>query len=169
MIIEISLENGNKERINVRENEGKYFVSFLNREDVSEFEADIKECGEFYSMVIADKPYLFKFVEDGEFLQVSSNMHTSSVKAEKEEKRIRRELRESFSVKSNLLQTKIPGKIIKVMVKKGDEVKKGDDLLILEAMKMENRIFAQRDGKIKEVLVKENEVLSAGDKLLTFE
>ncbi len=48
----------------------------------------------------------------------------------------------------------IPGTIRKVNVKKGDEVKEGDILLTLEAMKMKNRILSPVDGTVKQVNVK---------------
>ncbi|MBW6459946.1 MAG: acetyl-CoA carboxylase biotin carboxyl carrier protein subunit [Bacteroidales bacterium] len=47
----------------------------------------------------------------------------------------------------------IPGKIKKVFVKKGQRVKEGDRMLVLEAMKMNNNIFAPMQGTIKEVYV----------------
>ena len=47
----------------------------------------------------------------------------------------------------------MPGNIIKVNVKPGDAIKKGDVLLVLEAMKMENDIVAPSDGIVKQVLV----------------
>ena len=53
----------------------------------------------------------------------------------------------------------IPGTIVEVFAKKGQEVKKGEDLLILEAMKMRNRVKAPFDGKIKSINVKKNQVI----------
>jgi len=43
----------------------------------------------------------------------------------------------------------MPGKILRINVNEGDSIKDGDTLLILEAMKMENEIFAKASGKIK--------------------
>ena len=43
----------------------------------------------------------------------------------------------------------LPGNIMQVFVKNGDSVKKGDKLLVYEAMKMENTVTAERDGKVK--------------------
>lgn len=54
----------------------------------------------------------------------------------------------SFTVKSPL-----PGNIMQLFVKNGDEVKVGDKLLIYEAMKMENTILAEKGGKIKGLTV----------------
>lgn len=53
----------------------------------------------------------------------------------------------------------IPGTILDVFVKSGQEVKKGETLLILEAMKMQNQINMPFDGKIKKVYVKADEVI----------
>lgn len=51
----------------------------------------------------------------------------------------------------------MPGKVIKIAVKKGDPVKKGDLLLVVEAMKMENNITSPYDGTIEKINTKENE------------
>ncbi len=53
----------------------------------------------------------------------------------------------------------ISGTIRKVFVKKGDEVKEGDVLLSLEAMKMNNLIKASKDGTVEKILVKEEELV----------
>ena len=53
----------------------------------------------------------------------------------------------------------IPGTIIKVYAKKGRKKKKGETLLILEAMKMRNKILMPIDGKIKAIHVKEGEMI----------
>lgn len=60
------------------------------------------------------------------------------------------------------LITQMPGKIVKVMKKEGDKVTKGETVLILEAMKMENEIKSGVDGTIKSVNVKEGQALEAG-------
>lgn len=49
----------------------------------------------------------------------------------------------------------LPGSIFKLLVKEGDAVKKGTPILILEAMKMENNILAEKDGVVNKVLVSE--------------
>lgn len=53
--------------------------------------------------------------------------------------------------------SKIPGTIVKVYTKVGQEVKKGDPILLLEAMKMKNKILFSIDGKVKSIKVKEGE------------
>nr|WP_195336235.1 biotin/lipoyl-containing protein [Paraclostridium bifermentans] len=61
----------------------------------------------------------------------------------------------------------MPGTINDVRVKVGDSVKKGQVLLILEAMKMENEIMANSDGTVKSVDVSKGASVSAGDALIT--
>ena len=60
------------------------------------------------------------------------------------------------------LLTQMPGKIVKIAVKKGEEVIKGQTLIILEAMKMENEIKSGMDGVVKEIHVKEGDALDSG-------
>lgn len=63
----------------------------------------------------------------------------------------------------------LPGIIISIKVKAGDTVKKGDTLLILEAMKMENNIPATTSGVIKEVCVSAGDSVLDGADLVTYE
>lgn len=67
---------------------------------------------------------------------------------------------------ANALKAPMPGNIWKVLVKPGDVVKKGQALVILEAMKMENEITATADGTVTAVLVKEGDAVSSGDVLV---
>ncbi len=61
----------------------------------------------------------------------------------------------------------MPGTILKVNVKKGDKVKKGDVLCVLEAMKMENDIQAAEDAVVAEVHVSANSTVETGTPLIS--
>jgi biotin carboxyl carrier protein len=63
----------------------------------------------------------------------------------------------------------MPGTISEILVKDGDIVKADDELVILEAMKMENPICAPRDGKVKEVKVRETDKVNTNQILVVFE
>ncbi|NNM18095.1 MAG: acetyl-CoA carboxylase biotin carboxyl carrier protein subunit [Croceitalea sp.] len=63
----------------------------------------------------------------------------------------------------------MPGLILEVSVKPGQEVKTNDPLLILEAMKMENIITSPRDGIVKSIGVKKGEAIEKKQLLITFE
>lgn len=60
----------------------------------------------------------------------------------------------------------MPGKIVRVLVKPGDEVKARQGLVVVEAMKMENELRAARDGRVRDVLVTEGQSVDAGAVLL---
>jgi len=61
----------------------------------------------------------------------------------------------------------MPGVVLKILVKAGDEVTKGAPLLILEAMKMEHQITAPRDGTVAAINCKEGEMVQPGLDLVT--
>ena len=63
----------------------------------------------------------------------------------------------------------MPGKIVTLFVKEGDEVKENEPLLIMEAMKMENEMRADSDVKIKKICVQEGDNVESGALLITFE
>src|SRR2546426_60315 len=67
------------------------------------------------------------------------------------------------------LAAPMPGKIVQVMSSPGDQVKKGQPLLILEAMKMEHTITAPADGVVKEVHFAAGEQVLEGAELITLE
>ncbi|MBI0301497.1 biotin/lipoyl-binding protein, partial [Streptomyces sp. PRKS01-29] len=58
------------------------------------------------------------------------------------------------------------GSVLDVLVKKGDNVKKGDTLMITEAMKMETAIEARFDGEVAHVYVSSGDTISSGDLLI---
>jgi len=60
----------------------------------------------------------------------------------------------------------MPGLVLKILVSPGDEVEKGDGLLILEAMKMENEIKAAQKAVVEEILVSNSQAVSKGEKML---
>lgn len=63
----------------------------------------------------------------------------------------------------------MPGKVVRVLVKPGDEVKARQGLVVVEAMKMENELRAARDGRVRDVAVTEGQSVDAGAVLLTVE
>jgi acetyl-CoA carboxylase biotin carboxylase subunit len=69
----------------------------------------------------------------------------------------------------NSIFTPMPGKVIKVNVKNGGQVKKGEVMMIVEAMKMENSIAAPRDAKIEKVNVKKGQMVDGSRPLVVFE
>lgn len=67
------------------------------------------------------------------------------------------------------IKSPLPGVVLNVMVKPGDHVKIGQRLLILEAMKMENNIDADKEGKIVSILKSKGDSVMEGDVLIVIE
>jgi glutaconyl-CoA/methylmalonyl-CoA decarboxylase subunit gamma len=63
----------------------------------------------------------------------------------------------------------MPGNVLKVLVEVGEVVKKGQKLLMFEAMKMENDLTSPCDGKVVEIKTAEGSVMAAGDLLMVIE
>jgi biotin carboxyl carrier protein len=64
------------------------------------------------------------------------------------------------------IKSQMPGKIVKILVKPGEEVKKDQPVLVMEAMKMENEIRALAPGKIDAILVQEGQAVETGAELV---
>lgn len=73
------------------------------------------------------------------------------------------------SAKKYSVKAPLPGVIVDVTVKPGDEVKRGDTVVILDAMKMENNITSERAGRIAEICVTPGESVMEGHDLVILE
>ena len=63
----------------------------------------------------------------------------------------------------------IPGAVLDIFINAGQDVKKGDVLMILDAMKMQNKLKCNMDGKVKSIAVKKGDNVSKGTVLLELE
>lgn len=70
---------------------------------------------------------------------------------------------------SKKINAPLPGLIIEIQVKIGDEVKAGQDILVMEAMKMENEIQSTHSGTVKAIKVEEGDNVYEGDVLIELE
>ena len=67
------------------------------------------------------------------------------------------------------LSSQMPGRVLKIMVKPGDQINIGDSLLSLEAMKMENILKSDGEGVVKEIFINAEQVVDKGEVLIEFE
>lgn len=97
------------------------------------------------------------------YLNIDSSLYKTRIssKFENREKYI--------PVNPRLILSHIPGTVLDVFVSPGNEVKKGDILMILDAMKMKNNIKCNLDGRIKSVTVAKGAKVSKGTVLLELE
>ena len=132
----------------------------------------------------------FKFTIDGKqynaavnelednFAEVTINGKTYKVELEKEEAPAAAAVRRPAAAAASAaaapaglmtVKSPLPGSIVKVLVKAGQAVKKGDVLLTMESMKMENNVAAEADGTVKAIYVEPGKTVMQDDKLLDLE
>ncbi len=79
------------------------------------------------------------------------------------------EVQKEEPITGKVVEAPMPGNIFKILVKPGDVVSKGQNVLVLEAMKMENNITSDYAGKVKRILTQEGKSVTAGAKLIEIE
>ena len=81
----------------------------------------------------------------------------------RKETKIKRQVSKTVNV---AIKAPLPGTILEVLVKEGDEVKIGQKLLVMEAMKMENNVLSEKTGTISKILVKQGDTVLQNDVLI---
>lgn len=155
--------------VRLRRNENNSFVAVVNRGNDEEEEelqviAKVLGAGQFqftldniiYKCSVA-KDGDIRFIHlDGEDYEIKRVSETIDEFGEAEE-----DLGSLFSL--------MPGRIVKLLVKLGDRVKKGQDLIVIEAMKMESKIAAPFDGTVTKVFFPEGDQIEANVPLIEIE
>jgi biotin carboxyl carrier protein len=101
-------------------------------------------------------------------IKVNNNLYTIAVKDQFDVLLEKLGLNNLNSTRVSEVKAPMPGLVLKVFVNEGSEVKKGDNLFILEAMKMENIIKATADVTVKTVKIKPGDKVEKGQVLLFF-
>lgn len=101
-------------------------------------------------------------------IKVNGSIHAVSVKDKFDILLEKMGMSSNASTKVNSIKSPMPGLIVNLKVKAGEEVKKGDVLLILEAMKMENIIKSPGDGIIKSIHIKKGDSVEKNQVLIEF-
>ena len=102
-------------------------------------------------------------------LKVNGNTYLLDIKDQYDELLHRLGLDNLNKVKIAELKAPMPGLVLKVLVSVGDEVKKGDNILVLEAMKMENIIKAPADVRIRAIKVERSDKVEKNQVMILFE
>ena len=71
-----------------------------------------------------------------------------------------------FGADENTISSPMPGKVVKVLVNEGDEIKEGETAIIISAMKMESEYKAPKDGKVKKVNVTDGDTIEGNQILI---
>ncbi|MEN8223730.1 MAG: biotin/lipoyl-containing protein [Bacteroidota bacterium] len=113
-------------------------------------------------------------------IEVNGTLYEVEIHAEKRASKtptlVRKEIpraKDAHKIKKNaavqMIKAPLPGTIMHVKVKEGDEVKRGTTLLVYEAMKMENKLLAEKGGVVRSVKVMVGDSILQGDVLLEIE
>ncbi|MDH5506017.1 MAG: acetyl-CoA carboxylase biotin carboxyl carrier protein subunit [Anaerolineae bacterium] len=124
-----------------------------------------------FSMLVDGKSYeAHIFADDGDWhVMLQGNLYIAQVEDERE-RRLRAASGEISTTGGEfILKAPMPGLVVKVPVKEGDQIEKGDVLLILESMKMQNELKSPREGVISRVQVKEGDSVEQKETLLALE
>ena len=123
----------------------------------------------FSYIVWKNKKYLLDVIEKNQnryTVMINGVWHSFTVETPISLKR-RRYLEEKGEVSSLVsIEAPMPGKIIDILVEEGSEVKEGEPIIILEAMKMQNEIASHVTGVVKSVLVKKNDSVMKDDAMI---
>ena len=154
---------------------------YINRPKKKKYEVEIEE--KFYvvefkyvdlgeiDFTVDGKTFYAKFYKGKEgFTRVEINEDTFDVKRnDLLESEMEMQGSDDGGDEGKNIAAPIPGRIFKINAEEGSEVKKGEILLVIEAMKMENNIVANKNAKINKILVSLDEMVDAGTPLIEIE
>ena len=162
-------------------------MKFIARTDSREIDVEVLRHGDTYRVRIGERWLEADFVSAGPFVrslrlgdgtQLSLTHHSdgntheisfggATVTVEiTDPLAAKRRRREDEIGSSGVVKALMAGRVVRVLVTKGEVVRKGAGLLILEAMKMENEIIAPADGTVDELFVEAGQTVESGAELL---
>ncbi len=161
--------NSGEKHFEIEEKNGEIFI------DNELFEWDIQHIdGNHYHAIYNHHSYsleLAKTTEEGKEYQIKINgkMIDFGVKDKMTLLLEKMGISAANTQKINELKAPMPGLVLNILVKEGQQVAKGDALMILEAMKMENVLKAMGDGVVAKIKVNQGDNVEKNSQLLTFE
>jgi len=167
----------------------KYFAQIGERILEIEIENPPKADGRSFRITLNGKSHLVDFIEiePGRFsLIIDGRQNVVRIKNQKDstlvmtergtlEVLVRRGVIEKERLKvrgkrgEEIIRAPMPGLVVGLKIKEGKEVRRGEVLLILEAMKMQNEIRSPVNGKVSKVLVEEGKTVDKGERLVVLE
>ncbi len=137
----------------------------------NKFEADVRKVGPAsFSIMINNRSFDFDVVRDGEETLVASRTGSTRLTLIDPTRRSTRggEKRREITGRAEI-KSAMPGRVVNVLVAKGDEVKRDQGIIVLEAMKMENEVKSPKAGKVIEVKVAAGQTVEKGELLMVIE
>lgn len=161
------LVGNDQHTVDIEKTEAGYKIVLDNDETINADAVSLKE--DLLSIIIESKSYLVNINNESRNYTVDLNGETFNLEVFEEgsARRLKRD-KAGFQGKQ-IIKAPMPGKVIKILVKEGDEVEGGTGLIIIEAMKMENELKASAKGIVKEINAEEGKTVNAGDSIIVIE
>jgi biotin carboxyl carrier protein len=136
-----------------------------------EHQVDVRRVGEAsFSILVADRSFDLDVVREGDELIVSSRRGATRVTLIDAARKSRQRAGGPAAVTGRAeLKAMMPGRIVNVLVKVGDVVGRGQGVVVVEAMKMENELKSPKDGKVTEIKVEPGQTVEKGELLIIIE
>lgn len=167
-----SLEIKLDDRIAQVELEARENNNFTLLVDKKRYEAEIMmvERG-VYLFLMDGKSYKVELIENGspKVYQVNTFYYHYNAEVIDSDSRYKKSRSSDQSSEDMVISSPMPGKVVKILVKKGDKVKAGETVIIVSAMKMESEYKVKKDRLIKEIKVKEGDTVNANQPLIIIE
>lgn len=162
-------------------------MKLIARHDGKDVDVEVERHGGGYRVRVGEKWLIADFVEAGRYLRSlrledgtqfsfvhhrEGTVHEITVGGSTlaveiiDPLSLKRKRRDDEIAGGGVVKALMPGRVVRVLVNKGETVRKGSGLLILEAMKMENEIIAPVDGIIDEIFVEPGQTVDGGADLI---
>ncbi len=115
-----------------------------------------------FKVMVDGKEYIVEIEEIGEVSQSQPAPVQPKYEVRREVPKLTTPMPVGTTSGEGAVTAPMPGKILDIKIKKGDRVKAGDVLIILEAMKMENEVVAPRDGVVEDIKVNVGDTVDRG-------
>ena len=150
--IKLEEKMGNEIVVSLGKKEFRVSVEFISNDEIL-----LNVNGRVHNVIVNSNSLFYSVYVNGRFFKVEKKsvlqiLGKSGAKAQKRD-----------------IKTSMPGRIVKVFVKEGDQVKEGRAVLVLEAMKMQNEIKAPQSGKITRINPQAGDSVEAGALLFSIE
>jgi len=140
--------------------------------DGKKYEIDIVQVEAAYSIIHKNKSYNVEIIEgeDTKHFMVNTLYKSYDVDIVDAEYRYQESRKKSKELEgNNVISSPMPGRIVSIPVKVGDEVIQGQTVIVVSAMKMESEYKSPKNGKIKNIHVKNGDIISGHQPLVTIE
>jgi biotin carboxyl carrier protein len=124
-----------------------------------------------YSILLDGRSYNVELMatDSQKNYQVNTLFYAFDAEVVDAERKYQKSRRKADDLEEVVISSPMPGKVVKILVKPGDQVKAGDTVVIVSAMKMESEYKVKNDRLIKEIKVREGDTVSANQPLIIIE